>query len=145
MFLITYDTRIFSAPESHFSDKRLCPRKEFTMEKIFKIDIFVSNMILTILNRFRPKKFSKNFWFFGHQFFKKTAMSPKKNFQRENFFRYQFFRFKIRFETFWIDSKKKFRKFFFENFHFLTIFVKKWLSPRKNFKGKIFSISTFSV
>ena len=57
--------------------------------------------------------------------FTKITRVPEKKISTGNFFRNQLFRFKIRFETFWIDSQKKFSKFFFENFHFLTIFVKK--------------------
>ena len=45
---------------------------------------------------------------------------------------------------FWIDSKSFFN-FFFENFYFLAIFVKKWLSSKKKFQREFFSKSTFSV
>ena len=78
-------------------------------------------------------------------FLSKNGKVPENKIFDGIFFEIYFFWVKICFEIFWIDSKKKkFRKFFFENFHFLTPFVKKWLSPRKNnFKGNFFRNQLF--
>ena len=75
-------------------------KKNFQREKIFKIDIFVLKHVLDHSKSIPTKKiFSKNFRFFGHQFFEKTAMSQKKIFNGKNFQK-RYFRFKKRFEQF---------------------------------------------
>ena len=85
------------------------------------------------------------FWkisLFGY--FVKKWLSPRKKTFKGKIFRNQLFGFKIRFETFWIDSKKKFRKF--SHFcHFRIFWVKKWktskgyaLSPGTNGAIKYF-------
>ena len=116
------------------------------------------NLFKSILSKKNFKNFFQNFHFFGHfwSFFdcfwpfsnflgwkmKKKVLLPIGQYYFE-FLSHHLFRFKIRFEIFWIDLKKK-SKIFLENFHFLAIFVKKWLSPRKQiFNGKFFSKPTF--
>ena len=102
-------------------------------------------MFWKILNRFQKKSiFFRKFSLYGHV--GQKWLSPRKNFKGK-FFRYQLFRFKICFETFWIDSEKIFFRFFFRKFSlFLTIFVKKWLSPRKKFQGEnFFDINFFGL
>ena len=45
-----------------------------------------------------------------------------------------------------IPKKNFFSKFFFENFHFLTTFVKQWLSTRKKFsRENVFEINFFGL
>ena len=67
----------------------------------------------------------------------KKWLSPRKKFYTVKNFRFLDFQFKIRFETFWIDSDMK--RFFDQNFFSLSFFtisailVKKGKSPRKNF------------
>ena len=74
--------------------------KNFQWKKIFKIDIFVLKHVLDHSKSIPTKKnFSKNFRFFGHQFFEKTAMSQKKFSTGKNF-QNRYFRFKIHFEPF---------------------------------------------
>ena len=120
-------------------------QKKISMGNFFRNQLFsVYNTFWNIVNWF-PKNFFRIFFrkfsLFGH-FRQKMVKSQQKIFNGK-FFRHQLFRFKIRFETFWIDSKKKF-EILFENFHFLAIFVKKWLSPRKNFqRGNFFRNQLF--
>ena len=87
MFLITYDTRIFSAPKSHFSDKRLCPWNKFTMEKIFKIDIFVLVHVMVHSKSIPTKKpIFENFSIFW-SFFAVFGQNPDLSiFGERNFF-----------------------------------------------------------
>merc|ERR1712074_225362 len=86
--------------------------------------------------------FFENFLFLA--IFDKKWLSPRKNFQRENFFEINFFGLKYVLKHSESIPKKKFSKIFFENFHFVTPFVKIWLSPRKNnFKGNFFRNQLF--
>ena len=96
----------------------------------------------------------KKFWlkFFDCHFFtilaeKRLSQSKKKYTGKK--FRLQDVRFKIRFETFWVDSEQKF--FFDQNslplsfFHYFGYFGRKTTkSHEKNLHGKKFSISRFS-
>ena len=65
MFFITYNTRIFSALKSHFSNKRLCPWKKFQRGKFFEIDIFVLKHVLDHSKSITTKKI-RFFSFFCH-------------------------------------------------------------------------------
>ena len=118
-------------------------KKNFQWEKIFKIDIFVLKHVLDHSKSIPTKKnFSKNFRFFGHQFFEKTAMSQKKNFQREKIFKIDIFVLKHV-----LDHSKSIptKKIFSKNLRFLvTNFSKNGYVPEKNFqREKIFKIEIF--
>merc|ERR1712074_360934 len=85
--------------------------------------------------------FSKNSLFLA--IFDKKWLSPRKKISTGIFFELNFFGLKYVLKHSESIPKKNFFRIFFENFHFLTIFVKKWLSPRKKFQGENFSKSTF--
>ena len=83
-----------------FEKTAMSLKRNFQWEKIFKIDIFVLKHVLDHSKSIPTKKiFSKNFRFFGHQFFEKTAMSQKKIFNGKNF-QNRYFRLKTRFGLF---------------------------------------------
>ena len=92
--------KLFGARWLTFRKNGFVPEKIFQWEKIFKIDIFVLKYVLNHSKSISTKKiFSKNFRFFGHQFFEKMAKSQKKIFNGKNF-QNRYFRFKISFELF---------------------------------------------
>ena len=67
MLLTTFDTRIFWPLSPIFRNKGYVPEKKFFNGKKFSKSIFsFQNTFWNILNRFRPKKISKKFRFFGH-------------------------------------------------------------------------------
>ena len=106
------------------AEKRLSPSKKFYTGKNVRF------------RDFRFKIRFKTFWIdsdqknffdqhfltlpFFHYFGKKTTKSTKKKFVMGKNFRFRDFRFKIRFETFWIDSDQK--NFFDQNFLTLSFF-----------------------
>ena len=119
-------------------------KKIFQREKIFEIDIFVLKHVLDHSISIPIKKFfSKNFRFFGHQFFEKTAMSQKKIFQREKIFKIDIFVLKHI-----LDHSKSIptKNFFSKNFRFFghQFFEKTVMSLKKIFNGKKSSKSIFS-
>ena len=67
--------------------------------------------------------FFRRIFLFGQ--FSQQMVDSQKIFSTEIFFRNQLFRSKIRFETFWIDLKKKI-DFFFQKCSFLTHFDHFW-------------------
>ena len=85
---------------AHFSKNGYVSEKNFQWEKIFKIDIFVLEYVL---NNYKSipteKKISKNFRFFGQNFFEKMAKSQKKFAMGKNF-QNRYYRLEIRFESF---------------------------------------------
>ena len=125
--------------------KWLCPREKiFQWEKIFKIDIFVLKYVLNHSKSIpTKKKFSKNFRFFGHQFFEKMAKSQKKKFSMGKIFKIVIFVLKhvLSYSKSILTKKKFFEKF---SIFWSPIFRKNGYVPEKNFqREKIFKIDIF--
>ena len=94
------------------AEKNKVQRKKFYTEKIFDFEIFVLKYVskhsesIPTKKIFRPKFFDLViFHYFGH--FGRKKQSPMKKFYMGKIFRFRDFRFKIRFETFGIDSDQK--------------------------------------
>ena len=150
----------------------LVHRLKITWEKHIDFEIFSLKYVLkhfeSIPTKNRPKFF--DFVIF-HYFGRKTNKSQEKNYVEKDF-QFRDFRFKIRFETFWIDSYQrfltlsfltilaianrfrpnKFRPFFdLVIFHYMSRFSLCWpfwpktTESQKKFRGKKFSIGRLLV
>ena len=111
-----------------------------TRKKIF-FEIFVLKYVLKHFESIPTKKFFSAKIFWPCHFFTILAekwLSPRKSFVMGKNYRFRDFRFRIRFETFWIDSEKKiffrkfFRKFLIFFFDFWPFLAKKSFFEEKN-------------
>ena len=128
------------------AEKRLSPSKKNRRENIFDFEIFGLKYVLKHSESIPNNKiFDQNFYFaIFHHFGRKTTES-KKIYTGKNF-RFWDFRFKLRFETFRIDSdQKKFDKNFL-TLSFFSLFCQFWIdSDQKKFRPNFFDFVIFSL
>ena len=94
---------------SHFSKKRLCPRKKFLMVKIFRIDIFILKYGLDHSKSISTKKFFEKFSIFWSLF---AILGPKNR-------SFEFFGIEIL--IFFGGGGKEILNFFFTHFKSIVL------------------------